>query len=132
MLVRRLDEAPQEEWHQLRTRILMDAGELGSRHLSVCWLEVPSGASQELHSNEEAEQAYVVTRGEGEMTVAGDTQQIGVGDLVLIPPATDHSIANNATEDLCCISVQSPAVTLSEVFGSQLAADIAGGYEDDE
>jgi mannose-6-phosphate isomerase-like protein (cupin superfamily) len=132
MLVRRLAEAPQEEWHQLRTRILMDAGELGSRHLSVCWLEVPSGASQELHSNEEAEQAYVVTRGEGEMTVAGDTQQVGVGDLILIPPATDHSIANPSGDDLCCISVQSPAVTLSEVFGSQLAADVAGGYEDDE
>jgi mannose-6-phosphate isomerase-like protein (cupin superfamily) len=132
MLVRRLQEAPQEEWHQLRTRILMDAGEMGSRHLSVAWLEVPSGASQELHSNEESEQAYVVTRGAGQMTVAGDTQEIGIGDLVLIPPATDHSIANNGGEDLCCISVQSPAVTLSEVFGSQLAADIAGGYEDDE
>ena len=132
MLVRRLSDAPQEEWHQLRTRILMDAGEMGSRHLSVCWLEVPAGASQELHSHEEAEQAYIVTRGDGEMTVAGDTQQLTVGDLVLIPPATDHSIANPGGEDLCCISVQSPAVTLSEVFGSQLAADIAGGYEDDE
>lgn len=132
MLVRRLAEAPQEDWHKLRTRILMDAGELGSRHLSVCWLEVPAGAEQELHSHEEAEQAYVVARGSGEMTVAGDTQQIAEGDLVLIPPATDHSIANRSDSDLCCISVQSPAVTLSEVFGSQLAADVAGGFEDDE
>jgi mannose-6-phosphate isomerase-like protein (cupin superfamily) len=132
MLVRRLAEAPQEDWHQLRTRVLMDAGELGSRHLSVCWLEVPGGAEQALHSHEEAEQAYVVMRGRGYMTVAGDTQEIGEGDLVLIPPATDHSISNRAEDDLCCISVQSPAVTLSEVFGSQLAADVAGGYEDDE
>lgn len=132
MLVRRLSDAPQEEWHQLRTRILMDAGELGSRHLSVCWLEVPAGAEQELHSHEEAEQAYVVARGTGEMTVAGDTQEISEGDLVLIPPATDHSIANPGNADLCCISVQSPAVTLSEVFGSQLATDVVGGYEDDE
>ena len=31
VLVRRLAEAPVEEWHQLRTNILMDAGELGSR-----------------------------------------------------------------------------------------------------
>jgi mannose-6-phosphate isomerase-like protein (cupin superfamily) len=132
MLVRRLSDAPEENWHKLRTRILMDAGELGSRHLSVCWLEVPAGAEQELHSHEEAEQAYVVARGTGEMTVAGDTQEIAEGDLVLVPPATDHSIANRADADLCLISVQSPAVTLSEVFGSQLAADVVGGFEDDE
>jgi mannose-6-phosphate isomerase-like protein (cupin superfamily) len=132
MLVRRLSDAPEENWHKLRTRILMDAGELGSRHLSVCWLEVPAEAEQELHSHEEAEQAYVVARGTGEMTVAGDTQEIAEGDLVLIPPATDHSIANRSGADLCLISVQSPAVTLSEVFGSQLAADVVGGFEDDE
>ena len=31
------------------------------------------------------------------MTVAGDTQEVAEGDLVLVPPATDHSIANAAT-----------------------------------
>ena len=95
MLVRRLAEAPTEEWHKLRTNILMDAGELGSRNMSVTWLEVPSGIDQELHSHEEAEQVYVVTKGSGSMTVAGDKQEITEGDLVMVPPATDHSIAND-------------------------------------
>ncbi len=110
----------------------MDAGELGSRNLSVCWLEVPPGAEQELHSHEEAEQVYVIVRGTGRMTVAGDSQELSQGDLVMVPPATDHSIAAGDSSELCCISVQSPPVTLSEVFGPQLAADVAGGYEDDE
>ncbi len=110
----------------------MDAGELGSRHLSVAWIEVPAGSEQELHSHEEAEQAYIVVRGRGVMTAAGDAQELGEGDLALISPATDHSISNNGDGELCCISVQSPPVTLSEVFGSQLAADVAGAYEDDE
>ena len=70
MLVRRLSEAPVEEWHRLRTHVLMDAGELGARHLSVTWLVVPAGAEQELRSHEEAEQAYVVVRGTGTMSVA--------------------------------------------------------------
>ena len=52
----------------------MDAGELGSRNLSVTWLELPAGAEQTLHSHEEAEQVYVVVRGSGTMSVAGDTQ----------------------------------------------------------
>ena len=29
------------------------------------------------------------------MSATGDTQQLGEGDLVLIPPATDHAIAND-------------------------------------
>lgn len=110
----------------------MDAGELGSRNLSVAWLEVPAGAEQELHSHEEAEQAYIITRGSGRMTVAGDSEELAQGDLVLVPPATDHSIAAGPDSELCCVSVQSPPVTLSEVFGPQLAADVAGGYDEDD
>jgi mannose-6-phosphate isomerase-like protein (cupin superfamily) len=117
VLVRRLAEAPTEEWHRVRNRILMDAGELGSRNMSVTWLEVPEGIDQELHSHEEAEQVYIVVSGRGTLTVAGDTQEVAPGDLVLVPPATDHSISNAEAADLCCVSVQSPPVTSSEVFG---------------
>ena len=61
--------------------------------MSVTWLEVPAGIDQELHSHEEAEQVYIVVSGRGTMTVAGDKQEVAEGDLVLVPPATDHSIA---------------------------------------
>ena len=54
----------------------MDAGELGSRNLSVNWLEVPAGASEELRSHEEAEQVYVVASGAGSMTATGDTLRL--------------------------------------------------------
>ncbi len=107
----------------------MDAGELGSRNMSVTWLEVPPGIEQELRSHEEAEQVYVVTSGSGSMTVAGDRQELLKGDLVLVPPATDHSIANEGDRDLCCVSVQSPAVTVSEVFAPIPAA--ASEYDDE-
>ncbi len=131
MLVRRLADAPTEEWHRVRNRILMDAGELGSRNMSVTWLEVPEGIDQELHSHEEAEQVYIVVNGRGTMTVAGDTQEIAEGDLVLVPPATDHSISNGNSSDLCCVSVQSPPVTSSEVFGRTVAAG-AAEYDDED
>jgi mannose-6-phosphate isomerase-like protein (cupin superfamily) len=131
VLVRRLAEAPTEEWHRLRNHILMDAGELGSRNMSVTWLEVPEGIDQELHSHEEAEQVYIVVSGRGTMTVAGDTQEVAEGDLVLVPPATDHSIANTNSPDLCCVSVQSPPVTSSEVFGRE-GVGVASEYEEEE
>ncbi len=130
MLVRRLDEAAVEDWHRLRTRILMDAGELGSRNLSVTWLEVPAGAEQKLHSDEEAEQVYVVVRGAGLMSVAGDTEEVGVGDLILVPPATDHAISNGGGTELAMLSIQSPPVAASELYGARLAE--SAGYDDED
>ena len=120
-----------EEWHRLRTHVLMDAGELGSRNLSVTWLSLPSGAKQTLRSQEEAEQAYVVVRGAGTMSVAGDTQQVGEGDLILVPPATEHSLANDGDIELSCVSIQSPPVAAAELYSDQLA-EVAGYDEDDD
>ena len=130
MLVRRLSDAAVMDWHQLSSHILMDAGELGSRHLTVTWLEVPPGASERLHSHEEAEQVYVVVRGTGTMSAAGDTETLEPGDLALIPPASDHTIANNGESELALVSVQSPAVSVEETFGRQMAE--VAGYDEEE
>jgi mannose-6-phosphate isomerase-like protein (cupin superfamily) len=108
----------------------MDAGQLGARNMSVAWLEIPAGAEQTLHSDEEAEQVYVVVRGGGTMSVAGDTQDVAEGDLILVPPATDHSIANNGEAALACVSVQSPPVAAAELYSDKLAE--VAGYSDDE
>jgi mannose-6-phosphate isomerase-like protein (cupin superfamily) len=129
MLVRRLEDAPVEEWHRLRTHVLMDAGELGSRNLSVTWLSLPAGAEQTLSSQQESEQAYVVVRGAGTMSVAGDTQQVGEGDLILVPPATEHSVANNGEAEFSFVSIQSPPVAAAELYSDQLAE--ISGYDDD-
>jgi mannose-6-phosphate isomerase-like protein (cupin superfamily) len=123
---------PVEEWHRLRARVLMDAGEMGARNLSVTWLELPSGAEQTLHSHEEAEQVYVVVRGSGSMSVAGDTQRVSEGDLILVPPATDHSIANDGDDELACVSVQSPPVAASELYSDQLAEVSGYDFDDDD
>jgi mannose-6-phosphate isomerase-like protein (cupin superfamily) len=131
VLVRRFSEAAATDVHRLRARILMDAGELGSRHLSVNWIEVPAGASEELRSHEEAEQVYVVVGGTGKMSATGDTQDLGQGDLVLIPPATDHSVNNDNSETLILVSVQSPAVSADELYSLHLATQ-AAGYDDYE
>ena len=131
MLVRRFDEAAVEEWHRLRAHVLMDAGELGSRNLSVTWVTLPAGASQTLRSQEEAEQAYVVVRGSGTMSVAGDTQQVAEGDMILVPPATEHSLSNDGDAELACVSIQSPPVAASELYSDQLA-EVAGYDDEDE
>lgn len=106
----------------------MDAGELGARNLSVTWVALPAGVEQTMHTHEEGEQAYVVVRGSGTMSVAGDTQQVAEGDLILVPPATEHSVRNDGDDDLACVSIQSPPVAVAELYSDQLAE--ASGYDD--
>ena len=129
MLVRRQSDAAVRDFRRLSSHILMDAGELGSRHMTVTWIEVPAATEQELHSHEEAEQVYVVVRGVAELSAAGDTENLEPGDLALIPPASDHVIANRGDDVLALLSVQSPAVSVEETIGRQSAATV--GYDED-
>jgi mannose-6-phosphate isomerase-like protein (cupin superfamily) len=108
----------------------MDAGDLGSRNLTVTWVDVPPGAEQRAHSHEEAEQVYVIVRGRGRMEVAGDVEEVGEGDLVFIPPATQHGIVNDGPETLVYVSAVSPPVSMAELYGDELASEVAG-YGDD-
>jgi mannose-6-phosphate isomerase-like protein (cupin superfamily) len=64
------------------------------------------------------------------MEVAGDVQEVGEGDLVFIPPATQHGIRNDGSETLVYVSAASPPVSLNELYGAELAADSAS-YDDD-
>jgi mannose-6-phosphate isomerase-like protein (cupin superfamily) len=128
--VRRLSEAAVEERGRLRSHFLMDAGDLGSRNLTVTWVDVPPGAEQRAHSHEEAEQVYVIVRGRGRMEVAGDVQEVGEGDLVFIPPATQHGIRNDGAETLVYVTAASPPVSMAELYSAELVPD-AVGYDDD-
>jgi len=129
MLVRRQSDAAVRDFRRLSSHILMDAGELGSRHMTVTWIEVPAATEQELHTHEEAEQVYVVVRGVAVLSAAGDTESLEPGDLALIPPASDHVIANRGDDVLALLSVQSPAVSVEETIGRQSAATV--GYDED-
>ena len=130
MRLRRLSEAAVEERGRLRSHFLMDAGDLGSRNLAVTWVEVPAGAEQRAHSHPESEQVYVIVRGRGRMEVAGDVEEVGEGDLVFIPPATQHGIVNDGSEPLVYVAAASPPVSMEELYSEELAPDVADYVED--
>ena len=108
----------------------MDAGDLGSRNLTVTWVDVPPGAEQRAHSHADSEQVYVIVRGHGRMSVAGDEEEIGEGDLVFIPPATQHGILNDGTETLVYVAAASPPVSMEELYGAELGPDVSDYVED--
>ena len=135
MLVRRFSEAPTIEVHRLRSHILMDAGELGSRNLSVNWIEVPPGASEDLALPRGGRAGLRRRRRLGRRCPPPATrQELAPGDFVMIPPATEHSVSNDGTETLALVSVQSPGVSADELFSIRLASQAAGydaEYEDE-
>jgi mannose-6-phosphate isomerase-like protein (cupin superfamily) len=120
-----------EERGRLRSHFLMDSGDLGSRNLAITWVDVPTGAEQRAHSHSDAEQVYVIVRGRGRMSVAGDVEEVGEGDLVFIPPATQHSIVNDGSETLVYVSATSPPVSMAELYSMQLAPEMADYVEDE-
>ena len=109
----------------------MDAGDLGSRNMTVTWVDVPPGTEQRAHSHPDAEQVYVIVRGRGRMSIAGDTEEVAEGDLVFIPPATQHGIVNDGAETLVYISAASPPVSMEELYREELASDVARYVEDE-
>lgn len=109
----------------------MDAGDLGSRNMTVTWVDVPPGAEQRAHSHPDSEQVYVIVRGRGRISVAGDAEEVTEGDLVFIPPATRHGIVNHGSETLVYIAAASPPVSMEELYSAELAPDVAGYVEDE-
>ena len=63
----------------------------------------------------------MIVRGRGRMEVAGDVEEVGEGDLVFIPPATQHGIVNDGSETLVYVSAASPPVSMAELYGAELA-----------
>ncbi|MDX6589301.1 MAG: hypothetical protein QOI84_575, partial [Solirubrobacterales bacterium] len=55
---------------------------------------------------------------------------VDVGDLILVPPATEHSVSNDGESELACLSIQSPPVAAAELYSDQLAE--VAGYDDDD
>ena len=88
-------------------RELMHPAIHGNRQQSLAEAIVQPGQQTQLHRHWCSEELYHVTRGAGIMTLADATLAIGVGDTVLIPPATAHCVTAIGEEPLhllCCCS----------------------------
>ncbi len=82
--------------------------------LTVTWVEVEPGAEQVVHAHD-PEQVYVVLDGEGRMHVGGEERPVAAGDLVHIPPQTDHGVVNTGDEVLTYLSAATPAFSREAV-----------------
>jgi mannose-6-phosphate isomerase-like protein (cupin superfamily) len=62
------------------------------RHQSLAEATVPAGGSTLAHYHRASEEIYLVTSGSGRLRLGEETQEIAVGDCIVIPPGTVHRL----------------------------------------
>jgi mannose-6-phosphate isomerase-like protein (cupin superfamily) len=70
---------------------------------------VPGGPRGKVHHHTRADNVYIVKRGEGTLTVEGDTFVIREDDVIYIPAGMKHSLSNLGTGVLELFEIYAPA-----------------------
>ena len=67
------------------------------------------GARGRVHRHTRSDNVYIVKRGEGTLTIEGETHTIRTDDVVFIPAGTRHSLSNLSDAPLELFEIYTPA-----------------------
>ena len=81
---------------------------LPARSQSLAEATVPVGGVTIEHYHRTSEELYLVTAGEGRLTVGDEERTIRAGDCALIPPGARHRVANIGTGPLRIVCACAP------------------------
>jgi mannose-6-phosphate isomerase-like protein (cupin superfamily) len=70
---------------------------------------VPGGPRGKLHHHTSADNVYIVKRGEGTLTVEGETYLVRENDVVYIPAGMKHSLANLSDQVFEIFEIYAPS-----------------------
>jgi len=106
MIVRRRDAAtPFTTKDGSTIRSLLDRTNAPVRNQSLAEATIPPGGATQPHHHALTEEFYCVVEGSGRMRVGEEERDVRVGDAILIPPGTVHTLRNTGTGPLrilCC------------------------------
>jgi mannose-6-phosphate isomerase-like protein (cupin superfamily) len=75
------------------------------RNQTLAEARLPAGGSTTPHRHWKTEEIYYILEGQGQMTIAGESRLVGMGDAIAIPPGAMHQITNCGPQTLkflCC------------------------------
>jgi mannose-6-phosphate isomerase-like protein (cupin superfamily) len=70
---------------------------------------VPGGPRGRVHRHSESDNVYIVRRGEGTLTIAGETHTIKSDQVIHIPAGVPHSLSNLGSDVLELFEIYAPA-----------------------
>jgi mannose-6-phosphate isomerase-like protein (cupin superfamily) len=95
---------------------------------------IPPGGRhvEELHIHPDAEELVIVTRGTGTANIGGESSSIAVGDVIYIPPDTEHEISNSGDDLLGVFFLAAPVGEgLTRLAEHQAAARVSAASSRD-
>jgi mannose-6-phosphate isomerase-like protein (cupin superfamily) len=105
----RLFDASAEYYTEERCFINELANVVSDPAVSIARARVVPGVSTRLHRLQGITERYVILEGAGRVEVGGlAAQNVGVGDVVLIPPERPQRITNIGNVDLVFLAICSP------------------------
>ena len=94
---------------RMLSRFLLTAEQTEGRYSMISEVFGPEFSSYPGHTHKFHSEVFFVISGVMEWTVDGDTQQIGPGDLVYIPPNSHHAGKVVGDEDVHALMIYEPA-----------------------
>lgn len=80
----------------------------GSERFSAGVVQLEPGKGHDLHEHPDSDEILYVISGEGEQTIAGDTREVGAGEMMYIPASVEHGTINTGWETLKLLAVYAP------------------------
>lgn len=95
-----------------RTRVMLgENGMINGDYFCQGYVVIYPGGSIPEHHHETVE-SYTIIKGEGEMTVDGETQLVKAGDFVYVPSGKSHTLSNSGSEDVHMMFVYAPKIVV--------------------
>ena len=92
-----------------RCHILEMSNSAADEALSIARARVEPGVTTAWHSVRDTAERYVILAGEGRVELQDKpAEQVGIGDVVLIPPNVEQRITNTGNSDLIFLALCTP------------------------
>ena len=107
----RLDECPSNPMERGRgEQVKLIDAQLGTEKIDVHLNRLaPGGPRGKLHHHTQADNVYIVKRGEGTLTIEGEVHVIRENDVVYIPAGLKHALSNLGNEVFEIFEIYAPS-----------------------
>lgn len=90
-------------WIDMKVQFLIDNQAAGSTRQVVGWTVLPPGAAHDRHLHHNADEFWIVIKGNGIMYTEDGEEPSGEGDVVFTPAGHWHGFKNTSDEDVVLV-----------------------------
>jgi oxalate decarboxylase/phosphoglucose isomerase-like protein (cupin superfamily) len=94
------------DWGAIKWMTAPEVNDSGRFTAGIVLLE--PGKGHDIHTHPESDELLFVFDGYGEQSVAGETREVGPGDMIFVPEGVEHGTINTGWEQMKLLAVYAP------------------------